>query len=387
MFILFRMRAQNNFLETAENECGGGRRKAAVYHNSSSIRYYRATRVIYYTMAVNASDRIAVNVGGRLFETTTTTLESGSQFFKALLGDTGTTLAGGTCAATKRTREEDNDALPPSPKIVYVDGDPDLFEDVLYFLRRSTIRSKTKLDLPRLEDLKTEAEFFSLDGLVAACDEAIVAIKESMKAMLKSEEPTAYAESLIVRLRDPQTIDVPEGKIVYIVAATLAGKCQMDHYRECPEPLQTEDGKAKSVPGCYLQTTGKEDSGDFQLLAMFSRTDNDTVCIAHVGMDHIHVGDRPVNYDFRQDLRLCLSPDEDGEVTLFATGSGDWHVVCWVGDADAIPQLMERPRKRRHLTTFQQVDDSDDEASKTMMLALLAGTTSVLFTASLLGLF
>jgi len=41
------------------------------------------------------SDRITLNAGGRLYETTTTTLRaSGSTYFEALLADKGDTIAG-----------------------------------------------------------------------------------------------------------------------------------------------------------------------------------------------------------------------------------------------------------------------------------------------------
>ena len=42
-----------------------------------------------------------------------------------------------------------------------------------------------------------------------------------------------------------------------------------------------------------------------------------------------------MNLDFRQDIRICLAPLEtleDRSVRFFSEGSGDWHVVCWVGD-------------------------------------------------------
>ena len=45
------------------------------------------------------TDRITINAGGRVFETTTTTLKaSGSHYFAALFGTTGATLTGTRCS-------------------------------------------------------------------------------------------------------------------------------------------------------------------------------------------------------------------------------------------------------------------------------------------------
>lgn len=318
-----------------------------------------------------AKDRITVNVGGRLFETTKTTLDA-CGFFKALLGDTGSALAG--ASDSKDPREP-----------IYVDSDPDLFEDILFFMRRNVIRSKTKLDITRLTDLKTEAEFFAFDVLVKACEKAINSIAKTVKEKRDSEKVHAHAESAVISPGDNHTIFVPSAKsVVYIVSATLAGRCRMRRYAGYPEEDKDENGKTNDIPGCYLDTAEKKDTGDFQLLASFGEHSH-PVCLAHVGLDNIHVSNKPVNYDFRQDLRICLTPDDDLEVTLGSGGSGEWHVIYWVGDADAIPQLMERPSKRRRLNANIAKENDDDDEEETSLFVMAAAMT-MLAGASILGL-
>ena len=290
-----------------------------------------------------ASDRIAVNVGGRLFETTTTTLKSsGSAFFAALLGDTGAVLAG----SRKRGRGDDDggedgpadDSSPPSMGLaprLYIDRDPDVFDDVLYFMRTGKIRPKTKIDVARLEELQTEAEFFAYDNLVMACKNCVVGIQKTMKETLK--EPKAHSVITRVSTGNSTTINIKTGQVIYIVSATLAGRCKMSRYKGYPEEAGDD------IPGCYLDTCEREDQGDFQLLAQVGRRAG---CIAHVGLDQIHCGSGPTNLDFRQDLRLCLAPQNGGDVILSSLGAGTWHVVYWIGDPEAIPNLAtasERP--------------------------------------------
>ena len=68
--------------------------------------------------------------------------------------------------------------------------------------------------------------------------------------------------------------------------------------------------------------------------------EKDRFCIAHVGLDNIHVGDHAVNYDLRQDLRICVAPYAGRKyVELEARGAADWHVLCFVGRPQNIPGL------------------------------------------------
>ena len=123
------------------------------------------------------ADRITINAGGRRFETSTTTLMgSGAGYFEALLGETGQKLRGRKRArAPEVTGSADDDA----PGEIFVDRSPDLFEDILQFARANRLSAATRKDDERLEDLKTEAEFFCYDRLAAACDEALEALERA----------------------------------------------------------------------------------------------------------------------------------------------------------------------------------------------------------------
>ena len=77
-------------------------------------------------------DRVTLNAGGRIFETTALTLKtSGAGYFEALLGETGAKLPG-----RKRARvSADGDDAPGGHRELFIDRDPDRFADVLSFMR------------------------------------------------------------------------------------------------------------------------------------------------------------------------------------------------------------------------------------------------------------
>jgi hypothetical protein len=125
-------------------------------------------------MVVQASDIITVDAGGREFKTSINTLlSSGSGFFEALLGSTGTTLSGVsqvTSGTSKRQKVDDsmNDTIDiPS---IFVDRDPDVFADVLYYdIRCNALPPEVETDFARLKKLRTDAEFYVYDTLIPAC--------------------------------------------------------------------------------------------------------------------------------------------------------------------------------------------------------------------------
>ena len=167
------------------------------------------------------SDRITINAGGRRFETSTTTLMgSGAGYFEALLGETGQKLRGRKRArAPEVTGSADDDA----PGEIFVDRSPDLFEDVLQFARANRLSAATRKDDERLEDLKTEAEFFCYDRLAAACDEAIEALTPRC---LTLHVDMCWSTNEGPRERNPENVvevDVPKGQILYIVSAVPLG--------------------------------------------------------------------------------------------------------------------------------------------------------------------
>ena len=167
------------------------------------------------------ADRLTVNAGGRRFETSTTTLMgSGAGYFEALLGETGQKLRGRKRArAPEVTGSADDDA----PGEIFVDRSPDLFEDILQFARANRLSAATRKDDERLEDLKTEAEFFCYDRLAAACDEAIEALTPRC---LTLHVDMCWSTNEGPRERNPENVvevDVPKGQILYIVSAVPLG--------------------------------------------------------------------------------------------------------------------------------------------------------------------
>ena len=172
--------------------------------------------------------RIVINAGGRVFETSTTTLKlSGAGYFEALLGDTGTQMRG-----RKRARPGDDapevtgsaeDDAPSAPREIFIDRDPDVFADVLRYMRANRLPAAAAADAHRLEDLKTEAEFFCYDRLVAACDEAIEALTPRC---LTLHVDMCWSTNEGPRERNPENVvevDVPKGQILYIVSAVPLG--------------------------------------------------------------------------------------------------------------------------------------------------------------------
>ena len=164
---------------------------------------------------------IIIDAGGRTFKTSTTTLEaSGAGYFEALLGETGRKLRGKKRA---RVSADGDDAPGGGPREIFLDRDPDVFADVLRFMRANRLPAAAAADTHRLEDLKTEAEFFCYDRLAAACDEAIEALTPRC---LTLHVNMCWSTNEGPRERNPQNVvevDVPKGQILYIVSAVPLG--------------------------------------------------------------------------------------------------------------------------------------------------------------------
>lgn len=301
-------------------------------------------------MVIPASDIVTVNAGGRLFMTTINTLvSSGARFFQALLGQTGSALADQVSAVTpvgtKRARLEEggaNDTGTGSPASIFVDRDPDIFADVLYFMRCNCISPKMEDDPVRLKMLHTEAEFFIYDALSNACSKQLEDLKfKAMAEKALKNGLKAYSGCVTVSKGDPEAaIKVPEGQVLFIVSATLGGDCRARRYSNYP----TTPAEGKSIPGCYLHPCGKDDDGDFQLFYITVRNQNvEPCCIAHIGLDQIHCsgGNAPMNVDFKQEIRTCISVGNHDEEKIYlrCSGAGTWFVHYWVGHPSTIPQL------------------------------------------------
>ena len=132
--------------------------------------------------------RILINAGGRVFETSTTTLKlSGAGYFEALLGDTGMQMRGKKRArpgddAPEVTGSAEDDDAPGAPREIFIDRDPDVFADVLRYMRSDRLPAAAAKDEDRLEDLKAEAEFLCYGALSMACDAAIDAMRAAEAA-------------------------------------------------------------------------------------------------------------------------------------------------------------------------------------------------------------
>jgi len=358
-----------------------------------------------------ASDRVIVDAGGGLFKTTNTTLlSSGAGYFSAALGTTGAALGSLSCSeastkeadatsegiaitpdahSRKRAREDDTNqddgsesAVKSAPKEIFVDRDPDLFADVLSFMRSDRLPAKTRHDIDRLEDLKTEASFFGYDNLEAACEEALNELQAAVDEALQPE-PWPTAECCTYKLRPGQVlrIDVPEDHVLFIASATLAGNVRAHRYR--PSEIQQEKRRKRNeesgrentyaMAGCYLEPGRQTDHGDFQLEANIGN--GEWISIVHLAVDHIRTDmNMGMNIDLRQDIRQCLAPlngSVDRRIQLFCSGSGEWHLSCWIGDPSAIPQLNNsEPRNHRRERPQSSSTTATRAASTTAAIAV-----------------
>ena len=311
-----------------------------------------------------ASDRITISAGGKDFVTSLSTLKSsGAGYFEALLGPTGRSMKG-----RKRARADDDEP----PRELFVDRDPDLFADVLAFMRSGRIPAATRTDAARLEDLKDEAEFFAYDDLATACAEAVDALVAALEAMTP---PAPVAKSLrctnVPCNGTPLTVTVPKGQILFLASATIAGPGSTAH-RYSKTDKQKED---ETAVGSYLTFSGEQHEPDFQLMTGHPDLPNKVV-LAHVAIDHFRTdGEHGLHVDFRQDLRICLSADSNinQEVNFTARGPADccWSLAIWVGHADAIPGLTQRPAAPPTRAVPRSHRGEDDDSFTTVMLAAM----------------
>ena len=72
--------------------------------------------------------------------------------------------AAGSARASQPTGDDDD--APGARREMFIDRDPDVFADVLRFMRANRLPAAAAADTHRLEDLKTEAEFLCYDRLV-----------------------------------------------------------------------------------------------------------------------------------------------------------------------------------------------------------------------------
>jgi hypothetical protein len=255
-------------------------------------------------MATPPSGRVTVNAGGRLYETTIATLlSSDSKYFQDLLLSSGSKSSqdllgpAASAAPTTSSKRRDKHSKPEdaynAPRSIFVDCDPDLFNDVLFFMRRKSFRTTTSANVARLTDLQSEAEYFAYDTLQVACFETIM--------KLRNNEPEAQSYQMRVTAPEPVFIHVPRGSIIYLVSAT------------------------------FVDVEYQLDRNDSYLHVVGSAQLKSSVASYHIRENNTHIQ--------QKNLPIFLSSPEDERVGLITEGVGRWDVICWVGNALAIPGL------------------------------------------------
>ena len=268
--------------------------------------------------------RIVINAGGRVFESSTTTLKlSGAGYFEALLGDTGMQMRG-----KKRARPGDDapevtgsaeDDTPSAPREIFIDRDPDVFADVLRYMRSDRLPAAAAKDEDRLEDLKAEAEFLCYGALSMARDAAIDAMRAAEAAAAAAAAATANkaipeAENLIIDTEgqlnsfgDEVMIRVPKGQVLYVVSAMLI----------ISQPLQDLFNAQRRHKGAFLRL---EACGKPMIL------------VQHWLKSELG------GFDVMHGIRLCFSGGEEEEVKLSSYGLS-FQINAWVGHPSKIPGL------------------------------------------------
>ena len=271
-----------------------------------------------------------INAGGRVFETSTTTLKlSGAGYFEALLGDTGKQMRGKKRArpgddAPEVTGSAEDDDAPSAPREIFIDRDPDVFADVLRYMRSDRLPAAAAKDEDRLEDLKAEAEFLCYGALSMACDAAIDAMRaaEAAAAAATANKAIPEAENLIIDTEgqlnsfgDEVMIRVPKGQVLYVVSAMLIIK-------RCVYENQ--------MNGAYLK---------------MRRGAKDLILVQH----WFRIRDGRLNFELGGDspglqsgIRLCFTGGEEEEVMLSSYGL-PFQINAWVGHPSKIPGLAHAP--------------------------------------------
>jgi len=297
-----------------------------------------------------ASDHVTLNVGGRLFHTTRGTLEfCKAGFFEAMLlrwnaassavpnshnepsdqeescerpikrlrGDIDSVqslTAMSTYDTTDRVASMPMNNSLSAP--IFIDRDPDAFEDVLYFMRTHQIKPATSIDACRVKQLHIEAEFLGYESLSQACQSRLSQLAELHRPV----SSVAYSDTAILGSRGGvnrarREIKVPEGQVLYVDFASIWGLETLDEarnrvnlgfYRRCSERLPDGQRTVRSIT---------------------------IICS----------GVRTMDNPFARKIGICISPkDKNDKIGLvcapFVQGVL-WQVHYWIGPPNKIPQL------------------------------------------------
>ena len=247
-----------------------------------------------------------MNAGGRVFETTALTLKtSGAGYFEALLGETGARLPGSKKRA--RVSEDGDDA--PGHREIFIDRDPDVFADVLRYMRSDRLPAAAAADVHRLADLKTEAEFLAYDALLNACDAAEAALA-SAAALAAPAEETAQSKMFYVDRNHVATnewgeevrIPVPKGQVLYISQVMPVATNKENQWL-----LRAEaKGEIAVIAQYHVKAPGTKGDATHKFL--------------------------------QRDMNIVLDGG-DAEVVAFDANGASWNVICWIGHPSKIPGL------------------------------------------------
>lgn len=283
-----------------------------------------------------ASDHVTLNVGGRLFYTTRGTLEfSKAGFFEAILlrWNSAPALPSPHSEPSdheeswerpvKRPRSEGGNHITVAARVeassaapIFIDRDPDAFEDVLYFMRTHEIKPATSIDACKVKQLHIEAEFLGYESLVQACQSRLTHLTELHRPLpVKAYSDTAILGSRGGVNRARREIKVPAGHVLYLDFVSVWG-------------LETLDETRNRVNlGFYRRSSERLPEGQRTIRPI-------TIFCS---------GFRNTENFFARKIGICLSTkDKNDKIGLvcapFVQGIL-WQVHYWIGPPNQIPQL------------------------------------------------
>lgn len=193
------------------------------------------------------------------------------------------------------------DAGDDAPAELFLDRDPDVFADVLKYMRANRLPAAVRADAHRLDDLKSEAEFFAYDRLVAACDEAQPALPHARSVTLH-----VFKGPRKILFGDVVSIPVPAGQVL------------------CISHVMAEFDDGFGRLGVERAAISASNSSKHMIIAKYVYDHKDALNSA---------GSLRKN--------IVMDGGENEEVQLIAIGSS-WSVHAWVGHPSKIPGLSSK---------------------------------------------
>lgn len=130
-------------------------------HHTSHLILFAKRSIYSSTITMSGGHLIVLDVGGKTFKTSRSTLlMSGSGYFHGRF-TTGETLS-------NNSQDQKDLSL-----LLFIDRDGSLFDEVLFYMRTGNLRAKTKMAPSLLMDLKVEAAYYAYDQLATSCQQAL----------------------------------------------------------------------------------------------------------------------------------------------------------------------------------------------------------------------